>query len=56
MSQVLQEYAAMQALQRGLFAMLDIPPGQTVQMLVRLGYTEQTNPSPRRDLPDLLRT
>jgi hypothetical protein len=56
MSQVLQEYAAMQALQRGLFAMLDIPPGKTVQMLLRLGYTGQTNPSPRRDLPDLLRT
>jgi hypothetical protein len=56
MSQVLQEYAEMQALQRGLFAMLDIPSGQTVQMLVRLGYTGQTDPSPRRDLQDLLRT
>jgi hypothetical protein len=56
MSQVLQEYAEMQALQRGLLALLDIPPGQTVQMLVRLGYTGQVNPSPRRDLQDLLRT
>jgi Nitroreductase family len=56
MSQVLQEYAEMQALQRSLLAMLDIPPGQTVQMLMRLGYTGQTNPSPRRDLQDLLRT
>jgi Nitroreductase family len=56
MSQVLQEYAEMQALQRGLFAMLDIPPGQTVQMLMRLGYTGQIDPSPRRDLQDLLRT
>jgi Nitroreductase family len=56
MSQVLQEYAEMQALQRGLFALLDIPLGHTVQMLVRLGYTGQTGPSPRRDLQDLLRT
>jgi Nitroreductase family len=56
MSQVLQEYAEMQALQRGMLAMLDIPPGQTVQMLMRLGYTGQTDPSPRRDLQDLLRT
>jgi nitroreductase len=57
MSQVLQEYVEMQALQRGLFAMLDIPSGQTVQMLVRLGYTtRQIAPSPRRDLQDLLLT
>jgi Nitroreductase family len=56
MSQVLQEYAEMQALQRGLFAMLDIPSGQTVQMLMRLGYTGQIDPSPRRDLQDLLRS
>ncbi len=56
MSQVIQEYAEMQALQRGLFAMLDIPPGQTVQMLVRLGYANQINPSPRRDLQDSIRT
>jgi Nitroreductase family len=56
MSQGLQEYAEMQALQRGLFAMLDISSGQTVQMLVRLGYAGQTDPSPRRDLQDLLRT
>ncbi len=56
MSQAIQEYAQMQALQRGLFAMLDIPPGQTVQMLVRLGYAGPIAPSPRRDLQDLLLT
>lgn len=56
MSQVLQEYTEMQALQRGLLAMLNIPSGQTVQMLMRLGYTGQVSPSPRRNLQDLLRT
>jgi hypothetical protein len=56
MSQVLQEYIEMQALQRGLLAMLNIAPGKTVQMLLRLGYTGQIDPSPRRDWQDLLRT
>jgi hypothetical protein len=54
MSQVLQEYAEMRALQRGFLAMLEIPTGHTVQMLVRLGYAEQATPSPRRELSDLL--
>lgn len=56
MSQVLQEYAEMQALQQGFLTMLDIPKGHTVQMLVRLGYAEQPAPAPRRDLQDLLLT
>ena len=55
-SQVLQEYAEMNVLQQRLFATLDIPPERTVQMLVRLGYAKQPNPSPRRDLQDLIRT
>jgi nitroreductase len=54
MSQVLQEYAEMRALQRGFLGMLDIPAGHTVQMLVCLGYTERPDPSPRRELSDLL--
>jgi hypothetical protein len=54
MSQVLQEYVEMRALQRGFLAMLDIPTGDTVQMLVRLGYAQRPDPSPRRDLQDLL--
>lgn len=54
MSQVLQEYAEMRALQRGFLAMLEIPAGHTVQMLVRLGYAERPDPSPRRELSDLL--
>jgi hypothetical protein len=56
MSQVLQEYKEMQGLQRGFLKMLDIPEGHTVQMLVRLGYAEHPDPSPRRDLQDLLLT
>lgn len=56
MSQILQEYAEMQALQQGFLTMLDIPKGHTVQMLVRLGYAEQPAPAPRRDLQDLLLT
>jgi hypothetical protein len=56
MSQVLQEYEEMQALQRGFLKMVDITDGHTVQILVRLGYTEHPNPSPRRDLQDLLLT
>lgn len=54
MSQVLQEYAEMQPLQQGFLKMLNIPEGHTVQMLVRLGYAKQPEPSPRRDLQDLL--
>jgi hypothetical protein len=54
MSQVLQEYAEMRALQQRFFAMLEIPAGHTVQMLVRLGYAERPDPSPRRELSDLL--
>jgi nitroreductase len=54
MSQVLQEYAEMQALQQGFLTMLDIPEGHTVQMLVRLGYAKQPEPAPRRELTDLL--
>lgn len=56
MSQVLQEYAEMQSLQRAFLSLLEVPAGHTVQMLVRLGYAESQPPSPRRDLQDLLLT
>lgn len=56
MSQVLQEYTEMQVLQQGFLTMLDIPKGQTVQMLMRLGYAKQPEPAPRRELTDLLLT
>ncbi|MEM7770558.1 MAG: nitroreductase family protein [Cyanobacteria bacterium P01_A01_bin.37] len=56
MSQVLQEYAEMQPLQRGFLSLLNVPEGDTVQMLARLGYAEKPAPSPRRDVQDLLVT
>ena len=55
MSQALQEYAEVQAAQRDLYQALRIPAGETVQMLVRLGYAEVPDPSPRRPLQTFLR-
>jgi nitroreductase len=54
MSQVLQEYKEIQPLQQGVLSMLDIPKGQKAQMLVRLGYAKRPDPTPRRDLQDLI--
>ncbi len=53
-SQVLQEYAEMAALQREFLAAVGAPSGGTVQMLFRLGYCEPVPPSPRRQLDALL--
>jgi len=53
-SQVLQEYPEMAALQRDFVAMIGVAAGQTVQMLFRLGYSEPVPPSPRRKLDALL--
>lgn len=48
MSQALQEYAEMSALQREVLAMLKPAQGEQVQMLLRLGYAERQKASPRR--------
>ncbi|QDO95943.1 twin-arginine translocation pathway signal protein [Ferrovibrio terrae] len=53
-SQVLQEYPEMAALQRDFAAMIGVAAGQTVQMLFRLGYSDPVPPSPRRPLDALL--
>ncbi|MBS4045413.1 MAG: twin-arginine translocation pathway signal protein [Alphaproteobacteria bacterium] len=53
-SQVLQEYPEMAGLQREFLGMVGAVPGQTVQMLFRLGYSETVQPSPRRPLDALL--
>jgi hypothetical protein len=53
MSQVLQEYADMQELQKRFLAYLDISEGHTVQMLFRLGIAEPVEHSPRRAVKDL---
>lgn len=53
-SQVLQEYPEMAELQREFLGKVGAMPGQTVQMLFRLGYSEPVPPSPRRQLDALL--
>ena len=53
-SQLLQEYPEMAALQRDFLALVGVAPGQTVQMLFRLGYADPVPPSPRRPLDTLL--
>lgn len=53
-SQVLQEYPEMAELQREFLGRIGAVPGQTVQMLFRLGYSEPVPPSPRRRLDALL--
>ncbi len=55
-SQLLQEYPEMAALQRGFYEATGTPEGRTVQMLFRLGYAEVPPPSPRRPLDAILRT
>lgn len=54
LSQPLQEYAAMQDLHREVGALL-ARPGDTVQMLVRLGHAEAEPPSARRAVRDIVR-
>ena len=54
MSQVLQEYPEMTELQGVFHETIGTRPGETVQMLVRLGYGAPPGPSPRRALGDLI--
>jgi hypothetical protein len=54
-SQALQEYEEMADLRAEMREYLAPPEGQTVQMLVRIGYAEQTAPSARRDAQDFIR-
>ena len=56
MSQVLQEYPEMRDLQGVFREVVGARPGDTVQMLVRLGYGTPPGPSPRRRLDDLVLT
>jgi hypothetical protein len=56
MSQVLQEYPDMAALQQEFLALLEVPPGHTVQMLFRLGRAAPVTHSPRRPAEALLKT
>jgi hypothetical protein len=47
MSQALQEYAAMKSHYEQVHAMLSESTGERVQMLARIGYAEEVQPSPR---------
>jgi hypothetical protein len=55
LSQIPEEYAEMAGVQQRMKEILNIPKGQTVQMLFRLGYAKPTPMSPRRDVCSLLR-
>ena len=54
LSQALQEYREMAPLFARAHATLGARPGETVQMLARLGYAGEVPPSPRRRLDDLI--
>ncbi len=54
-SQALQEYEEMADLRAEMREFLGPPEGETVQMLVRVGYAEQAAPSARRDVRDFIR-
>ncbi|MEZ5961932.1 MAG: hypothetical protein R3C30_16140 [Hyphomonadaceae bacterium] len=54
-SQALQEYEEMADLRAEMRTFLAPPEGETVQMLVRIGYAEAMAPSARRDMQDFIR-
>ncbi|MEZ5958725.1 MAG: nitroreductase family protein [Hyphomonadaceae bacterium] len=54
-SQALQEYEEMADLRTEMREFLTPPDGETVQMLVRIGYAATQAPSARRDVQDLIR-
>ncbi len=55
-SQVLQEYPEMSALQSEFNNLLGLTENERVQMFYRIGYQDQPSPSPRRSLGDILNT
>ena len=54
-SQTLEEYEEMADLRAEMREFLAPPEGETVQMLVRIGYAEPVAPSARRDAQDFIR-
>jgi nitroreductase len=55
LSQLIQEFPEMAALQAEFYRLIGVPAGHTVQMFVRLGYGATPAPSPRRRLDDILK-
>jgi nitroreductase len=55
LSQLLEEYAEMAALQQRMKQTLQVEDTDTVQMLFRLGYARPAPPAPRRDVRALVR-
>ncbi|MFT6556648.1 Acg family FMN-binding oxidoreductase [Sneathiella sp.] len=55
-SQILQEYPEMAALQTAFNQHLNIGGQERIQMFFRIGYQEKPAPSPRRKLTDIMRT
>jgi len=55
-SQILQEYAEMQPLQREFNEHVGVKAEEKVQMYFRIGYQKRPTPSPRRKLTDITRT
>ncbi|MDH5229146.1 MAG: twin-arginine translocation pathway signal protein [Gammaproteobacteria bacterium] len=54
MSQILEEYADMAELKAKFYERLNINSGETVQMLVRLGYASEIPHTPRRPVNSVL--
>lgn len=54
-SQALQEYEELADLRTEMREFLAPPEGETVQMLVRIGYAHSQAPSARRDMQDFIR-
>ncbi len=55
LSQALQEYSEMDVLFVEIHQMLNIPTGSRIQMLARLGYGRQIDPSPRWPMKSRIR-
>ena len=53
-SQVLQEYEEVQHLQEQFLDLVKTPKDHTVQMLVRLGFSKDSKPAPRRKIRDFI--
>lgn len=53
-SQVLQEYSAMNELHENFLSVTNTKKDETIQMFFRLGYAKETTHSPRRDIKDII--